>query len=410
MKRLYQKFASVTCVAIAALLCFTLYMQVTLPDDFYVVEGEPFSIRAGRYITAMEPAEGLPAHAYDQSGNSYHLDLKMFGAIGIKQVNVQVVERNYVIPGGNPFGLKMFTEGVMVVGLSDINLDGQAVNPAKEAGIATGDIILSIGGRKVSSNEDVAAAVSGSQGEAVAVELRRKNTRMKVSLKPVKSPDDGSYKAGIWVRDSSAGIGTMTYYNPTSMAYGGLGHAICDVDTGELMPLSSGEIVGVTITGVGKGVSGKPGELRGSFNGSGRMGSLEMNNETGVFGLLERIPVSGEAIPLAVRHEVQTGPAEIRTTLSGDKPQDYSIVIEKINFSDSNPTKNMVIRVTDPTLLEKTGGIVQGMSGSPIIQNGRLVGAVTHVFVNDPTRGYAIFAENMEKSSKIVESGSRKVS
>ena len=410
MKRIYQKFASVACIAIGVLLCFTLYMQATLPDDFYVVEGEPFSIRAGKYITAMEPADGLPAHAYDQSGNSYHVDLKMFGAIGIKQVNVQVVERGYVIPGGNPFGLKMFTEGVMVVGMSDIQVNGQTVNPAKQAGIATGDIILSIGGKEVSSNEDVAAAFSGSGGNPVTVELRRKNTKMKVKLTPVKSEEDDTYKAGIWVRDSSAGIGTMTYYNPTTMAYAGLGHAICDVDTGELMPLSSGEIVGVTITGMGKGVSGKPGELRGSFNGSGRMGTLEMNNETGVFGLLERIPVSGEAIPLAVRHEVETGPAEIRTTLSADKPQSYSILIEKINFSDSNPTKNMVIRVTDPTLLEKTGGIVQGMSGSPIIQNGRLVGAVTHVFVNDPTRGYAIFAENMEKSSKVVESGLQKAS
>ena len=196
----------------------------------------------------------------------------------------------------------------------------------------------------------------------------------------------------------------MTFYDPATGVFGGLGHAVCDVDTGETMPLSSGHVVPVQINGVRKGQVGTPGELQGSFLSSFACGSLSLNNETGVYGVLTRNPApSREAVPLCLRQEVEEGPAQILTTVAGTTPELYDIVIEKVNIGDNTPTKNMVIRITDQRLLELTGGIVQGMSGSPILQKGRLAGAVTHVLVNDPTRGYGIFSENMLENSKKAE-------
>lgn len=225
------------------------------------------------------------------------------------------------------------------------------------------------------------------------------------------SASGDGYKLGLWVRDSSAGIGTMTFYDPTTQVFGGLGHAITDVDTGEILPLGSGEIVSVDIEGAVKGQGGQPGELRGSFHTYDTIGSLEENRETGVFGVLTTPPEGGLLLPVALRQEVHTGPAQIYTTIDGRTPQLFDIEIERVNLTDANPTRNMVIRITDPELLTATGGIVQGQSGSPIVQDGRLVGAVTHVFINDPSRGYGIFAENMiETVWSLAKAPSGKVS
>ena len=205
---------------------------------------------------------------------------------------------------------------------------------------------------------------------------------------------EGGYRAGIWVRDSAAGIGTLTFYLPSEGRFAGLGHAVCDVDTGQILPLRSGEIVNVLVTGVVRGRAGRPGELTGTFAGGGNIGVLEQNNSMGIYGRMDA-PPEGMAAELALRNEVSVGPATIFATVEGAQAKEYAVYIEKVNLTDRNPTKNIVIRIDDQELLEKTGGIVQGMSGCPIMQNGKLVGAVTHVFVNDPTRGYGIFAENM---------------
>ncbi|MDF2567582.1 MAG: stage sporulation protein, partial [Oscillospiraceae bacterium] len=220
---------------------------------------------------------------------------------------------------------------------------------------------------------------------------------------------DNTFKIGLWVRDSSAGIGTVTFYNPENSVFGGLGHAVCDVDTGQVMPIMSGEVVDVNINGVTRGSSGSPGELKGSFSSNKDSGSIAVNNETGVFGVLYQNPSNHSAIPIAMKQEVKTGKATIFTTVSGNTPQEYKINIEKVNLNDNSMTKNMVIKITDPELLQKTGGIVQGMSGSPIMQNGVLVGAVTHVFINDPTKGYGIFIENMYNHSKAVKTYYKKI-
>ena len=311
-----------------------------------------------------------------------------------------------VIACGQPFGIKMLTEGIMVVRLSDINGKMDSC-PAKKAGIHVGDIIISVGGEKITSNEDLSKVISSSGGNAVEVILKRNksdnesisNEELSLKLTPEYCDSEKCYKTGMWVRDSSAGIGTITFYDPSTGAFGGLGHPICDTDTGELMPLSSGEICEVSITGYKKGENGNPGELRGRFLSGNQKGIVTQNTNSGVFGSLNESPSDNDEIEIADYDEIKTGKAEILTTISGSEPQRYSINIEQINRDDPE-SKNFVIRVTDKDLLDKTGGILQGMSGSPIIQNGKLVGAVTHVFVNNSCMGYGILAQTMFSQSQ----------
>ncbi|MDL2232297.1 SpoIVB peptidase [Ruminococcaceae bacterium OttesenSCG-928-L11] len=404
MKKICKGLAAVLSAGITALLTMTLVIQAKLPDTFQIDQGGELRIHSTISASVAATGEAVAA-AWQGEPTTYQMDLSLYGKIPLKQVAVQVVPRKMVIPGGAPFGIKMFTKGVMIVGMSDIQSGIETVNPAKSAGLKIGDILLSIDGIPLTRNEDVKNHMMNSQGNEVEISLIRGDTPMSVYLQPVQTDYDHQYKAGIWVRDSSAGIGTLTYYNPNTMGFAGLGHAICDVDTGKLMPLSSGEIVNVNINGVNAGESGKPGELKGTFTSARAIGQLRLNCELGIFGVLEQKLLEADPIPMAHKQEVVTGPAVIYSTISGNKPQAFDIAIEKINYLDSSSTKNMIVRVTDPALLAATGGIVQGMSGSPIIQNGMLVGAVTHVFVNDPTRGYAVFAENMDAQLAAAERG-----
>lgn len=406
MKKCIKIFTSLTAVVLTALFGLTIYLDMTLPETYYVVDGQTVSFHTPIPLEMKEEAGNGRTAAVSGNANATKTGkIMLFGIIPVKSTHIDVVEEKMLIPCGTPFGIKMFTDGVLVVGVNEVNTDSGSKNPAKEAGIKLGDSIISIDGTEMLSNEDVGEAVSSSNGKTLKVCLKRDGTEMTVELKPVLSNSDGKYKAGIWVRDSSAGIGTVTYYDPANSCFGGLGHAICDVDTGDILPLMSGEVVDVNINGVTKGQKGAPGELRGSFVSRTAMGSLLLNNETGVFGVMDYCPAkNAKAMPLAMKQEVKTGKATILTTLDGQTPKEYEIRIEKANIGSTNMTKNMVIEVTDPELLEKAGGIVQGMSGSPIIQDGKLVGAVTHVLINDPTKGYGIFAENMYTFSKDLES------
>jgi stage IV sporulation protein B len=287
--------------------------------------------------------------------------------------------------------------------MSDIAVSGGSKNPAKDAGIKIGDVITSVDGYPVKSNSEMAAAIEKSTSDTLSVEGIRDGRTFTVTINPATAKSDGRRKIGLWVRDSSAGIGTMTYYDPALQIAAGLGHGICDVDTGEIMPCGSGEIVTANIYDIVKGTSGSPGELRGRFNTYVSLGEIIINDETGVFAYSGK-KFSGETMRIAMRQEVQAGYAQIYTTIDGNGPRYYDCEIQNVRYSDESPTKNMVIKITDSELLEKTGGIVQGMSGSPIIQNGLLVGAVTHVFVNDSSCGYAIFAENMESTAEKAQS------
>jgi stage IV sporulation protein B len=328
-----------------------------------------------------------------------------FGQTAVETLERPEGPRRIVVPGGTPFGIKMHTHGVLVVGMSDIQTGSKTHNPAKDAGLKIGDIIVKIGGLTVNRNDDVARFVSQSNGDELIVTAIRDNIEMDFYLTPAKSDYDKGYKVGVWVRDSSAGIGTLTYYDPEDLTFGGLGHAVCDIDTGALMPLFSGEIVDVNISGVNAGLSGRPGELRGTFLSESSIGRLSLNSECGIFGFLHGAPYSAKPVEMAFNSEIAPGPATILVTISGNKPRSFEVLIERVNHGETSPNKNMVLRVTDSELLSLCGGIVQGMSGSPILQDGRLAGAVTHVFVNDPTRGYGIFAENMDKMLNFVKEG-----
>ena len=342
--------------------------------------------------TVLTPKDGTSAEAL--AGTTEVADRNRKNLFGAVQTNTNSNTSDLaLIPGGQAFGVKFYTDGVMVVDMTAFETADGMRNPAYEAGIRTKDIIISVNGEKITTNRDISNIVSACNGNTV---VKRNDTTFTVNVLPQKSAAQDSYKVGLWVRDSTAGIGTITYFNPQTGHFAGLGHGISDVDTGVLMPLAVGDVIGANISSVIKGQKGAPGQLEGSFNEFVQYGSLIQNTSQGVFGKTnDKNLLSQQAIPIASNDEVQVGEVTIRCTTNGSEISEYKAMIESINKSSTSQGKNMVIKITDEALLEKTGGIVQGMSGSPIIQNGKLVGAVTHVLINDPTMGYGIFIENM---------------
>lgn len=305
-------------------------------------------------------------------------------------------ERKTVIPCGTPFGVKMLTDGVVVTDFGAVNGRLSQQSPAEAAGLRKGDVVKSVNGVEITDSISVAAAVQ--LDPECTIEVLRDGKELSFSAQALISDIDGEYKLGMWTKDSAAGIGTMTYYDPETGTFAGLGHAVSEQSSGVKMPLLSGEITAVTITDIIKGSGGMPGELCGAFISSVELGKLTRNSEFGIFGTCENSPILADPVEIADRNEVRAGKAVIYSTTSGMMPEEYEIEIVSLDRSSTSPVKNMTIRITDRRLLDKTGGIVQGMSGSPILQNGRLVGAVTHVLVSDPAMGYAVFAENMENA------------
>lgn len=398
MKKTLNVIIASTITLSVSICTAILYYSSVLPDSFHVNGSKELNLSANFPITAV--AENIESASLSSEESccenfSETATLKLFGIVPLKEVEVIKSETPLLIPGGTPFGIKILIDGVMVVGIGEVNSDGEISSPAKDAGIETGDIIVSIAGQEINSNEDIQEVISQADGNAVEVVINRDEVPLTVELQPAYSKSDNCWQAGIWVRDSSAGIGTVTFYEPSTSRFGGLGHPVCDVDTGEILPISSGDVVGVDITGVKKSSQGNAGELQGMFSSDNATGSLYANNEYGVFGTLDDCPSCFSAIPMGLKQEIQLGEASVITTVDDGPPQEYSISIEKIDYRSDNANKNMIIKVTDEKLLSLTGGIVQGMSGSPIIQNGKLIGAVTHVFINEPSKGYAVFCENM---------------
>ncbi len=386
----------------ALIFCSTLVLSYFVPNSFYVDSNENLSFSSYNDFITVEPDFPVTKEVFNPENNRYNATAKLLGLFPIKEVSVTVTDEKIVTVCGSPFGVKLFTDGVLIVGFSKIDTENGSCCPAVDAGLLEGDLLKSIDGTAVFTNEDVAELIEESGGESLSMTVNRDGESVTVFVEPKLLSDKSGYKAGFWVRDSSAGIGTLTFYDPETMVFAGLGHAVCDVYTGSVIPFSSGEIVPAAITSVKKGLSGAPGELGGSFISTEELGTLKINSETGLYGSLEQ-KIKGISFPLAHKQDVVTGEAYILSTLNGTVPKEYSVQIESIMLSDNAMTKNMIIRVTDKELLEVSGGIVQGMSGSPIIQNGKLIGAVTHVFIGDPTKGYAIFAENMLEVSKNAD-------
>ena len=378
------------------------YLNTTVSENYKIKRGDVLSFETSVPITAVYEGTRLSQSGKtDDVGEEFKVDLKAFGIIPFSTVSVEVVDELHVAVLGTPFGMKLYTEGVLVIDLTAVETAHGNLNPAEAAGIKKGDYIVSVDGKKVSTNEELSAAVEASAGNEMRFEIKRNGKTKIIRFCAAVSKETGNYKIGLWVRDSSAGIGTLTFYSPATGVVCGLGHGVCDEDTGELLELNSGELVSAEIIGIEKGDSGSPGQLKGKFNYTA-LGAIDCNVENGVYSFLKGSINLSNLTEIALKQEIKDGEAQILCTLNGNTPKLYSCRVKKRTSSYLSPTQNLLITVTDEELLNLTGGIVQGMSGSPVLQNGRLIGAVTHVLIDDPTSGYGIFAENMLTTAKAV--------
>lgn len=390
---------------ILAILCCILFILISFgsvyaPEEITFYDGTN-EVELLHIFTISKTDEDIMT-ASTAGAPSGKADVSLFGFVPVSQVNAQSEKRKTVTVGGDVIGIRLYTEGLLVVGLDDVaTADGNG-SPGRDCGICEGDVITQANGKSVTSASEFAKIIAGSEGKEVKLTIRRNGETIPLTLTPVYSEAEGKYRCGVWLRDSTAGIGTLTFVDDETGMFASLGHAICDSDTGSVLPVGNGDILTATVTGCTPGEKGKTGQIKGTFT-QNVIGKLMENNEFGVYGTVsETSAVSGEKYAVASQAEIKTGDAQIITTVGNDGPQFYDIEIEKITYSSEKASRSMVIEITDPELLAVTGGIVQGMSGSPIIQDGMLVGAVTHVFLNDPTRGYAVFAETMVSEAERI--------
>ena len=388
-----------------------------LPDRVVIYENEEVGLKCSFPFSLYENQNSLVLSASADIAN----DSEIFRHLGegeneiirgnvpvsflgmeIKNIEVYILPQKNVTPGGMCIGVSLFTNGVIVAGNSDISCqDGKKVNPAMQAGLFDGDIITKVNGQQLLNARQLGQLVEESKDKPIKLSVLRNNKSVEVNITPAYDVYEKKYRLGLWLRDSTAGIGTITYADNENKKYAALGHAITDPDTGTILPVGTGEIVECTINDIVKGKKGIPGELKGSFRlNSPAYGSISANTEFGLYGdtysdiINELYP---QGVQVASRNSVKEGKATILTTVDGQGIQEYDINIIKANKQDVRASKSMIIEVTDQRLLEKTGGIVQGMSGSPILQNGKLIGAVTHVLISDPQKGYALYIDWMQE-------------
>ncbi|MDK2835421.1 MAG: stage sporulation protein [Thermosediminibacterales bacterium] len=401
---------------------------IEFPAKIKVIEGEQFELNIGFPIklTIKSDKEGILKINGDLVNSKdclnikrsfaiesleqgkVQLDFKLFGLIPFKKMEVEVIPKVKVIPGGHSIGVKLRSKGVIVVGFSMIpGTDSRETCPGKEAGLQLGDLITEINDVELESVDHMAEIINNNGGKPLKLKVKRDKVYKEITLVPKYNYEDETYQIGIWIRDIAAGVGTLTFYEPNRKIFGALGHIISDVDTGKPFELGEGEIINAKVAAIEKGKRNQPGEKKGVFIEENEViGKIIKNTKFGIYGILKTSlenPIYNKSIPVALVSQVKEGPAEILTVIDNDKIEKYDIKIIRL-FNQNGPReKGMIIKITDKKLLSKTGGIIQGMSGSPIIQNGKLVGAVTHVFVNDPTKGYGIFAEWMIYESGILD-------
>lgn len=343
----------------------------------------------------LKTDESLSLYARNQG--SYRIGLNLFGKIRFKEIQVDVVDTQYAIPCGLPVGIYLKSKGVMVIGTGRIvGEDGQETEPAYGV-LQSGDYIEAINGKPLKDKEALITNLNHLESGEALLKVRREGEELELRVNPVKA-EDGTYKLGAWVRDDTQGIGTMTYID-TNGNFGALGHGISDSDTGRVVEIENGELYETEILGIEKGTIGNPGVMAGViYYGPGsQLGTITANTDIGIFGKVNdkmKNSLHAQAVEVGYRQDVKKGQAWVRSDVSGEL-KDYEIEIQKVDYNPVQKNKSMVIRIVDEELLRLTGGIVQGMSGSPIIQDGKLIGAVTHVFVQDSTRGYGIFVEDM---------------
>ena len=378
---------------------------VFIPNSLILFENEDLNIKSIWGMKLEETVEvGANVSKYKVSNSDSKLyNLSLFG-LNLKTIKTNILPTTKVIPVGNLVGLKLFTEGVLVVGMSEIKgQDNKIYKPYEEAGIEQGDSIIEINDIEVNSTEELISCVSKCRGKSIDITYVKDGKVLETQITPVKTSEN-TYKLGLWVRDAEAGIGTVTFYDKETNSFAALGHGIQDIDTGELVEISSGEFVTAEILDIEKGERENPGRIEGTIEDGTKIGEIYTNTDFGVYGTTTNkagLDISNiQEIEVASRSEIETGKASIICTLEDGKREEYEIEIQKIYINNNENNKSMVVKVTDEKLLEKTGGIIQGMSGSPIIQNGKLIGALTHVLVSDPSKGYALFADTMVSKIK----------
>ncbi len=401
MKKLAKILIFVFLTLFCCLVFLTIFYSYNIPNSYKVFFGQ--QPKFNFFGVSFSKLDGYIPKTKNSNRfveNDFY-EAKLFNLIPIKNVVVKKYKKMYVTPCGTPFGVKFLTDGVMVVDTQEVKTFQGTKNPSKEAGLKKGDVIEFVNEEKISSNADLKDIVLKNSGEEIKLKYNRNFKHYETTLTPALSLKEKKWITGLWVRDSSAGIGTTTFCTEEGI-FGGLGHAVCDVDTGEKLPLGSGELVKASIEGVRKGFCGSPGELCGVFTKNETIGNVQINDERGLYGKLYKPISPHKPVMIGFKQDAKVGKAEIFCTVEGEKPKKYDVLIESID--KRSKSRNLVVRIVDEELLNKTGGIVQGMSGSPIIQDGKFIGAVTHVFLNDSKRGYGIFAETMLEISDGVKS------
>lgn len=397
-------------ILIIILLLIYIYVcyYSLLPSSYIIMQGESLKINVlwGANLVqnnkeSIQTVSNINKTKINEAGK-IDLSLNLFNVFKIKDINVNVIPKTTVVPVGKAIGMKLYTEGVLVVGMSEI----EGKKPYENSGIKEGDRIIEINQNQIDTTEKLMEVVNKSNGKNLSIKYMRDEETITTSIQPVKNSEN-EYKLGLWVRDAAAGVGTLTFYEPSSGMFGTLGHGILDIDTSNLIKIANGELVTTSILSITKGEKGQPGEIRGTIESGYTIGDISKNTSFGVFGKITNLAQANisnsEAIEICTREEIKIGKAQIICELENGKTEYYDIEIQKVFLNNNKNNKSMLIKVTDQRLIEKTGGIIQGMSGAPIIQNEKFVGAVTHVLVNDPTMGYGVFADIMLKEMKEVQ-------
>ncbi|MFR7829157.1 MAG: SpoIVB peptidase [Eubacterium sp.] len=392
MKKAIRIIDGIFALCLIIIYSFIVFGNIVLPDKI-----EAYSTKKIEYKSVYS-VENNSLYQVDYQNSSkvspVENDIKLLGIIPVKTTSIIQSKPKKVSVSGESFGIKLYTDGVIIVGIRDVETDKGKCNPAKEAGLEKGDIIIEINGKKVYSADSVTDILNDNNGKDYKITVKRNGNYKEFLLKPAYSSSQGCYKVGLWVRDSTAGVGTITYYDKSNNTVSALGHPITDVDTNEIMPILDGEAVRATVTKIYKSKAGEAGSLCCEFTND-IIGTLKKNCQSGIYGKYTCTLKNTYEYEVASPNEIVRGPVQILCTIDSGKAKFYNAQISRISYRENKKGKNMVVKITDERLLEKTGGIVQGMSGSPIIQNGKLVGALTHVIVDSPEKGYAIFAQDM---------------
>ncbi|WP_078545845.1 SpoIVB peptidase [Litchfieldia alkalitelluris] len=415
IRKIIGAFLLVSLVALG--FCQPLKEMINIPNQLTLFEGQDYSLDTSLPVSAkISYGDDVEAFSSNKEDNTLSINGKESGegtmmlelaGVPVKKMDVDVLSDFKVIPGGQSIGVKLNTLGVLVVGHHQIETEDGKQSPGEIAGVEVGDIIKEINGKKIEKMSDVTPFVqeAGKTGEPLNLVIARENEEFKTKLIPMKDKNDKSFRIGLYIRDSAAGIGTMTFYHPDTQKYGALGHVISDMDTKKPIVVQDGQIVRSTVTSIHKGSNGEPGEKLARFSSDKEIiGNITRNSPFGIFGELNKQVNNGimdKPIPITLSNQVKEGPAKILTVVENDKVEEFDVEVISSVPQKFPATKGMVVKITDERLLSKTGGIVQGMSGSPIIQDGKLIGAVTHVFVNDPTSGYGVHIEWMLNEAGI---------